>query len=196
MKTKNFLLIAAFIICGLVCVNSVNGQTPPTQTADEVTVNIRFKQIQSIVVNPAEEHQTVNLDYFTLQNYQEGVSVTKNDHLTVFSSGGFQVKVKAESPAFTRMGGSETIQLSDMVIQASNGSGNDKTYGDGGLPLVNLSTGEQSLIGSSTGGGNLNFNITYDNTVAGNEFKYINNHVRPEETSVYTATVTYSIVAI
>lgn len=83
-----------------------------------------------------------------------------------------------------------------MVIQASNGSGNDKTYGDGGLPLVNLSTGEQSLIGSSTGGGNLNFNITYDNTVAGNEFKYINNHVRPEETSVYTATVTYSIVAI
>jgi hypothetical protein len=51
MRTKNILSIAALIICGLVCVNSVKAEVPPTQTSDEVTVNIKFKPIQSIVVN-------------------------------------------------------------------------------------------------------------------------------------------------
>jgi hypothetical protein len=57
MRTKNILSIAALIICGLVCVNSVKAQT-----SDDVTVSIKFKPIQSIVVNAADQ-KTVNLVY-------------------------------------------------------------------------------------------------------------------------------------
>ncbi len=64
MRTKNILSIAALIICGLVCVNSVKAEVPPTQTSDQVTVNIKFKPVQSIVVNNGQK--TVNLEYYTL----------------------------------------------------------------------------------------------------------------------------------
>jgi hypothetical protein len=40
----------------------------------------------------------------TLQNYQEGVSVNMDDHLEVFSTGGFEVKVKTDGD-FTREAG-------------------------------------------------------------------------------------------
>lgn len=190
MRTKNILSIAALIICGLVCVNSVKAEVPLTQTNDEVTVNIKFKPIQSIVVNSGQ--RTVNLEYNTLQNYQEGVSVTMNDHLEVFSSGGFQVKVKT-SGDFTREGGNETILASEVKVQAALSTGNTGDFGSGGLPQVSLSSDEQPLIGADTGG-NFKFNVTYNNTDAGRDFAYLNKHVRPEETSVYKATVTYSIV--
>lgn len=190
MRTKNILSIAALIICGLVCVNSVKAEVPPTQPSDqEVTVNIKFKPIQSIVVNSGQK--TVNLEYNTLQNYQEGVSVTMNDHLEVFSSGGFQVKVKTNEN-FTREGGNETILASEVKVQAARGTGNTGNFGSGGLPQVDLSSNEQPLIGATTGG-YFKFNVTYNNTDAGRDFAYLNKHVRPEETSVYKATVTYSI---
>ncbi len=193
MRTKNILSIAALIICGLVCVNSVKAEVPPTQTSDEVTVNIKFKPIQSIVVNSGQKN--VNLEYYTLQNYQEGVSVTMNDHLEVFSSGGFQVKVKTNNENFTRVGGTgtETIPASEVKVQAAPSNGNTGDFGSGGLPQVSLSSNEQPLIGADTGG-NFKFNVTYNNTDAGKDFAYLNKHVRPEETSVYKATVTYSIV--
>jgi hypothetical protein len=195
MRTKNILSIAALIICGLVCVNSVKAEVPPTQTSDEVevTVNIKFKPIQSIVVNSVQK--TVNLEYNTLQNYQEGVSVIMNDHLEVFSSGGFQVKVKANEN-FTRVEegtGTETIPAGEVIVQAAPGNGNTGNFGSEGLPLVSLSSNEQPLIGADTGG-NFKFHVTYDNTDAGGNFAYLNKHARHEETS-YTATVTYSIVA-
>lgn len=191
MRTKNILSIAALIICGLVCVNSVKAEVPPTQPSDQVTVNIKFKPVQSIVVNSGQK--TVNLEYYTLQNYQEGVSVTMNDHLEVFSSGGFQVEVKTNGD-FTREEGNETILAREVKVQAAPGTGNTGDFGSGGLPQVSLSSNEQPLIGATTGG-NFKFHVTYDNTADGGNFAYLNKHVRPEETSVYTATVTYLIAA-
>jgi hypothetical protein len=188
MRTKNILSIAALIICGLVCVNSVKAQT---QTSDNVTVNIKFKPIQSIVVNSVQK--TVNLEYNALQNYQEGVSVIMNDHLEVFSSGGFQVKVKANEN-FTREGGNETILAEEVKVQAAPSNGNTEDFGSGGLPQVSLSSNEQRPLIGATTGGYFKFHVTYDNKDAGKDFAYLNKHVRPEETSVYKATVTYSIV--
>jgi hypothetical protein len=188
MRTKNILSIAALIICGLVCVNSVKAQNP--SNTDNVTVNIKFKPIQSIVVNNGQK--TVNLEYYTLQNYQEGVSVIMNDHLEVFSSGGFQVKVTSEN--FTREGGTgtESIPAGEVKVQATPSNRNTEDFGSGGLPQVSLSSNEQPLIGADTGG-YFKFNVTYNNTDAGKDFAYLNKHVRPEEISVYKATVTYSI---
>lgn len=190
MKRRNLFFVSALILFGLSSVNSVKAEVPSTQPSDQVTVNIKFKPIQSIVVN--NDQKTVNLEYYTLQNYQEGVSVIMKDHLEVFSSGGFQVEVKTNGD-FTRVGGNETILASEVKVQAAPGTENNGDFGSGGLPQVSLSSNEQPLIGATTGG-YFKFNVTYDNTAAGGNFAYLNKHVRPEKTSVYTATVTYSIV--
>ena len=92
MRTRNFFSIAALVICGMVCVNSVKADGTPTNS-DQVTVNIKFQPIQSIVVNPVSE--TVDLVYAEKEDYNNGVYKTIADHLTVFSTGGFVVNVKS-----------------------------------------------------------------------------------------------------
>ena len=184
MRTKNILSIAALIICGLVCVNSVKAQT-----SDDVTVNIKFKPVQSIVVNPAADHQTVDLLYATKDNYANGVAVTKNDHLEVFSTGGFIVTANTDGD-FTRTGtGGGTIPANNVTVIATLGT--STTIGS--VTNVELSTTPTALITADEGGTALKYNVTYDNTAgAGNN--YINNYIHPDSPeSVYTATVTYTI---
>jgi hypothetical protein len=118
MKRRNLFFVSALILFGLSSVNSAKAQVPPTQTSDEVTVNIKFKPVQSIVVNSGQK--TVNLEYNTLQNYQEGVSVTMNDHLEVFSTGGFIVTANTGGD-FTRVGGG-TIPAADVKVIATKGT--------------------------------------------------------------------------
>lgn len=186
MRTKNILSIAALIICGLVCVNSVKAEVPPTQTSDEVTVNIKFTPIQSIVVNSAQK--TVDLVYATKDDYANGVSSAEMlDHLEVFSTGGFEVKVSTDGD-FTRTGtGGGSISAADVKVIATNGTGtNNGTE-------VALSTTPKTLITATEGGRALKYNVTYDNT-AGASDAYINKYKKADGTvSVYTAKVTYTI---
>lgn len=183
MRTKNILSIAALIICGLVCVNSVKAQT---QTSDNVTVNIKFTPIQSIVVNPAAHHQTVDLVYATKDDYAYGVTAERNNHLEIFSTGGFEVKVSTDGD-FTRTAGG-TIDADDVTVTAST---DNETFTG-----VALSTNPATLITATEGGTALKYNVTYDNT-AGADNVYINNYIynESESVSVYTATVTYTIAA-
>ena len=187
MRTKNFFSIAALIICGFVCVNSVKAQVSD-QVSDNVTVNIKFKPIQSIVVNPAADHQTVDLVYKDKDDYANGVSETRDDHLEIFSTGGFEVKVSAGGD-FTRTGGG-TISADDVTVMATRGT--STTIGS--FTNVELSTTPTALITADEGGTALKYNVTYDNT-AGASNVYINKYIYDESESVYTATVTYTIAA-
>lgn len=183
MKTKKILLAGALIAAFLFSVNSVMAQT-----TDQVTVNLKFQPVQSIVVTSSQK--TVDLVYQTEADYNAGVSSTQNDHLTIFSTGGFQVTVKADGN-FTRTGGGE-IPVGDVKVNATNGTGNSRNYGDG-LPVVALATTDAPFITSNGGGRDLKFNVTYDNT-AGASDEYIDKYVHPDDPeSVYTAEVTYTI---
>ena len=73
MRTSNFFSIAALVICGMVCVNSVKAEGTPTNS-DQVTVkvNLKFKPVQSIVVNPVPETVDVDLVYATKEDYRVG----------------------------------------------------------------------------------------------------------------------------
>lgn len=185
MKTKQILSIAVMILFCLVCVNNVNAQTP--SNTDQVKVNIKFKPIQTLVVNPGQK--TVDLVYSTKDNYQNGVSSDQADHLTVFSTGGFQVNVKSDG-AFKHANASE-IKASDVKILASYGTGTN--IGD--FTVESLSTGDTPIISAAKGGNELNYNIKYDNTAAGANFSYINQYIHSETESVYSANVTYTIVS-
>jgi hypothetical protein len=184
MRTKNILSIAALIICGLVCVNSVKAQ----KTSD-VTVSIKLTPTQSIVVNSTQK--TVDLVYATEGNYAQVVSAEMLDHLEIFSTGGFEVKVSADGD-FTGTGG--TIPAGDVTVRATRGTSTDI----GSCTNVELSTTPTTaLITAEEGGRALKYNVTYDNTEAGKSDAYIKyiSEDSEEEESVYTATVTYTITA-
>lgn len=186
MRANNFFSIAALIICGMVCVNSVKGEG--STTSNPVTVNIRFQPVQSIVVNPAQE--TVNLVYATKDDYRDGVSEKMEDHLTVFSTGGFVVNVKSNGD-FKRGDGTMIIPAGDMKITVDNGT--DTETGD--FTTQSLSTSDLPIIAASKGGSELKYSVTYDNTSAGSGYGYIDRYIHPDSPeSVYTAEVTYTIV--
>lgn len=185
MRTKNFFSIAALIICGLVCVNSIKADG----TSDDVILNIKFKPVQSITVTAAQK--PVDLEYYALADYRDGVSKTLTDHLTVFSTGGFVVSVSTTEANFVRSAGG-TIPVGDVIVTAADGS--TSATNPSFTPVdVTLSTTATPLITTTAGGNEIKYNITYDNTAAGGTYNYINKYRHDDATSVYTATVTYTI---
>lgn len=187
MRTSNFFSIAALVICGMVCVNSVKAEGTLTNS-DQVTVNIKFQPIQSIVVNSAQE--TVNLVYATKDAYFNGVSEKMVDHLTVFSTGGFVVNVKSDGD-FKRGDGTMVIPAGDMKITVENGTDTET----GNFTTQSLSTSDLPVITANKGGNELKYSVTYDNTSAGSGYGYIDRYIHPDSPeSVYTAEVTYTIV--
>ena len=175
MKTKNFLLTGALLIMALFSVNGVMAQTPAE--IGNTKVHIVLNPIQAILVN----HSQVNLEYKTLENYNQGVETTMTNHLTVYSVGGFVVKVSSDGD-FTN--GTNSIPSKDVIITASAGDSPDT------FSQVTLSTNKNSLITSSTGGFNKSYDVKYSNKLAGDAFAYA-----AKEGGTYTAQVTYEIIA-
>lgn len=154
-----------------------------------VTVNLVFRPIQTITVST--DQQDIDMVYATVNDHQSGVRVERNDHLSVFSTGGFMVTVEATTDHFKRGGGPETIPLQDLTIRASEGSGGDSgaNFND-----VALSTSPTPLISSDLGGNNLSYNVIYDNTAAGGNNHYINRyHSEDGGVTAYQSHITYTI---
>lgn len=191
MRIKNFLSIAAFIICGLVCVNSVKAEGP-TNT-DNVTVKIKLQPIQTIVVTSAQN--TVEFVYKDIDDYANGIVLeAKTDHLTVFSTGGFAVTVASVGENFIRNTGDGTIPVGDVKITASQGS--VTTGGTTTFNTVTLAkTPTTSLIEETKGGRGLTYNVVYDNSAGGPDH-YINKYFESDGVeSVYQGDITYTIAA-
>lgn len=172
MKKVKFLLLLLFCV-SMFGINA--------QTSDRVNLSIILRPIQSITVNPSQKD--VKLIYQTEVDYQNGVFNAQVDHLKVFSTGGFKINVKTNRD-FTN--GTDNILASDVTVVATPGTRapNGVTY----APAKSLSTGGHGLLSSKIGGRDLNFNITYDNTTAGNNDEYIN-----KNSGTYSAKVTYTI---
>ena len=157
------------------------------KTAD-ANLSVTINPIQSIKVNG----DGVNLNYASTEDYKNGVTEERQNHLTVYSTGAFQVKVKASNLETT---GAEkkTMDASGITVTAANGSLN---------PLANLTssgavalpTTEAATIFTSTQGGvDRNVNVTYKG--AGGD-AYINKYFKTGSDNVYKTTVTYSIEAM
>ena len=187
MKRKNLFFVSALILFGLTNVNSAKAEVPPTQTSDQVTVNIKFRPIQTIMVNQGLD--VVDFLYETPDDYQSGIAAIEvSDQLTVNSSGPFIVNVI--STDFVAQG-FEAIPASDMTVTAIEGTGNHRTGTTYETPPVELSTVGVPFITSTGGGMGLNFNVKYQNT--GFDETYVDMLTNAETT--YTATVTYTITS-
>lgn len=175
---KKFIL-TSFALLGFA---TVSAQT----STDNVTLNVKLKPIQTLVVNPAQKE--VNLLYTTAADYSGGVSSTQADHLTVYSTGGFEVKVKSGDANI--VSGSKNIAANTITITASNGSNNSITGAT--YTPVSLSNNDQVIATSATGGVNKNINVTYAGAGADT---YVNNYIAGQTPTTYTTTLTYTILA-
>ena len=177
MKTKNFHLTGALLIVALFSVNGVMAEGPSDYAKSGTTiVNIKLNPMQAILVNDPE----VNLEYTTLEDYNQGVETLKENHLTVYSVGGFIVKVKSDGDFKNE---SNSIPASDVKISAT-------AVGDspGDFASVTLSTSETPLITSTIGGFEKTYNVKYRHDFADDVTAFEN-----EQLGTYTATVTYEI---
>jgi hypothetical protein len=178
MKTKNFLLTGALLIMALFSVNGVMAEGPAE--SGQTTVTISLEAMQAITVNQSD----VLLEYKTINDYSNGVDITMENHLTVYSVGGFEVKVKSDGDFnYTGEGTSDPIPASHVEITATPAGGSP-----GNFTQVTLSNTGQLLISSTTGGFAKDYNVNYSNKVAGDDFAYAG-----KEGGTYTAVVTYNI---
>ena len=179
MKTKNFLLTGALLIVALFSVNGVMAQDPSDYAqSGQTTVNIKLNAMQAILVNDPE----VNIVYDDLEDYNIGVDKQMDNHLTVYSVGGFIVNVKSDG---NFIGTDGSIGAADVTITATAAGDSPGTYAP-----VTLSTSGAPLITSATGGFEKYYNVNYSNILAGQAFAYAN-----LKEGTYTAEVTYEIIA-
>lgn len=175
---------------------AANAQTAFSANAqadtDQVALNVKLYPIQTIVVNAAN----VDLEYKTKDDYANGVTVSQGDHLTVYSTGGFTVNVKSETPTLTSLlpaAAAESISSSDILITSAAGTTNSLA-GAAYKTEVPLTTTGAQLIQSTTGGVNRNFNVTYK--AKGDLNNYVNKYFKDgNNPTVYTTNVIYEIVA-
>lgn len=179
MKKDTLFLTLAFAFFSVIAA---------AQNSAEATLNINLYPIQTIVVNAGTN--IADLDYETKEDYKNGVSITKEDHLKIYSTGGFTVTVKTISPTLTNtLNNGISIDAGDITVTASKGT----TNGIEGLSYnsISLSTSDTELISSPLGGNNKTFNIKY---AAKGGDKYVNKYVKTQSPTVYTTQVVYSIV--
>ena len=149
-----------------------------------VNLTVKLNPIQSITVN--NQQSDVILDYVTKSDYESGVSVLLQDHLTVFSTGGFEIKAKSSNPSLISSG--REIALSDITITPFDGS--TKPLNNSQYSPVMLSQSNQTLVSSSKGSVDRNFNVSY---AAKGDYEYIDMYVSGQPNEFKTI-VQYSIV--
>ncbi len=179
MKKTAFILT---VICLLTSVLSV------AQTA-QANLNVKLYPIQTILIGG---DNTVNLEYKTKEDYLNGVTSKMNDHLVVYSTGGFAVKVKSENEdlVYTKDALTSKIAANTINLQATLGTGNQLNSST--MNNVVLSNENKNLISSNVGGTELKFNVAYNGK--GNN-DYVNKYYNVETPNVYNTTVTYTIEA-
>src|SRR5690606_7054093 len=126
-------------------------------------------------------------------DYINGVELIQPDHLNIYSTGAFVVKVKSNEGNLVNNRYGNKIVSSDIEISTLAGELNP-FKGEAGTEntKVTLSGTEQSLIQSNVGGVNKTVSIKYK--ASGNS-SYVEKYINNESPSIYSTQVVYSIEA-
>ncbi|TDS65302.1 hypothetical protein [Myroides indicus] len=150
---------------------------------NSVTLNINLHPIQTLVINPSQDEVTLN--YTTKEHYKSGVTSEQADHLTIYSTSGFQIRVISNEPL------GKKLPSNSIAIIPSSGS---KPITQSSIVYLkkNLSDQEEPIITSTTGGIDRNFNISYKGAGAN---MYIDYSDASDTATTYTYNVMYTIVS-
>ncbi len=180
---KKLLLFTAILFASITMGNA-------QVTSDRTTLTLNLCPVQAIMVNPAQK--SVVLDYKTINNYKDGVSLLMKDHLTVFSTGGFEVKARSsKGTAIGSETGDKSIISTSFNVIASEGASKPLTSNYGSVSLNSVDG--DNLISNHVGAGNNTFNITYAGL--GN-YGFINSLVKGGNPTVYQTEVIYTIIPL
>ena len=164
---------------------AANAQATAT---DKVQLRVTLSPIQTIVVNASQK--PVKLNYATVNDYNDGVTSVNENHLTIYSTGGFEVKVKSDEDNLSNSDNLTTIASNTITLTPSAGVrplGGTVTH----YTPVTLSKAGKTLITSNAGGFDKTVHVNY----AGAGLQaYINNY-ETGKSNIFTTNVTYTIVA-
>jgi len=146
--------------------------------SDETKLQVELTSIQTIEV----ANKPVVLSYKTKEDYMSGVSTTETDHLRIFSTGGFTVKVGAKGDLIGNEG--KTIEAEGISVRLGSAISSVPTD-------VFLKTDPQVLFTSDKGAANEKFSVIYKGAGHG---AYLDSY-KDGQDNIYETTVTYSIEA-
>ena len=157
------------------------------QNGSSAVLNIVLHPVQTIEVGGSDN--SVNLEYKTREDYSQGVSLSKENHLKIYSTGGFVVNVRTSDHNLTSTATSKSIDAGDITVSAAKGAANGMEVFTSAP--VQLSGSDTAFITSATGAESKTFDITY---AAKGDDKFINHFTTDQNPTVYTTEVVYSIL--
>ena len=205
---KKVILFAAILFAGASVVNAQavqkNGNVA-TATQNEFTattgavatdktsstlLTVELNAIQAISINTSN----VTLVYSTIEDYEKGVSNSIDNHLNVYSTGGYAVGVHYETPKATGDFSNKSLALESFFNSISVGISDD-SFDKTTMLVIDKST--EPAITSETGAINKKYKVVY--TGAGESFdgtlKGYMDYIKGEGPQTLTATVVYTIAA-
>lgn len=177
-QTKLIFAVAAFFFG----IANLSAQT----NTENVTLNVRLHPIQTLVIN--SNQKVVNLDYTNKNEYANGVTSEQQDHISIYSTGGFEISVKNDNTVISAHG--KNLDANTLKIKAENGS--QAINGSPEFQERQLSPNEQFIVKSNVGGVDKNFKVKY---IGAGANTYLDNYVAGQNPTVYTTQVTYTIIA-
>ncbi len=144
------------------------------QTSGNVTLNVTLTDVLALSVTDA----TVTLNFATATDYQNGLTVLKNNQLTVTSNKAYDLKVKANTDLTF---GAATIPVSNVNVRTT-------TTGMGTTPTISLSTSDQSVASNATAAIAKAVSLEYSTTG--------NNQSFATTAGTYSTVLVYSVTAL
>lgn len=155
------------------------------QTESSVTLRVIFNPIQNITVNSSQK--TVDIEYTTLEDFQQGVENRQADHLSIYSTGSYEITVHATDLFNNIADANKHFAPSNLHIAAllphSNPTG---TF----VSSIELDHQGKKIIASTAPAYHLNFDIVYKG-VGGHVF--LEYALNTENTETYSTDIVYTI---
>lgn len=183
---KKFILFAAILFSAVSLVKADEPATNVGGKEGKTELTVTLNPIQIITVNQSG----VNLIYNDRKDYNDGVKSNEENHLIVYSTGGFTVFVNSKEDNLLGDGDqTKTIPSNTISVKVS---------GKDGKPVIStqstkLSKTGETLFSSKVGGSDLSYNVEYAGAALNNYFDKLFNKGKP---SVFKTDVIYTITPL
>lgn len=155
-----------------------------SQTSGSVAINISLHPIQILKINPTQSE--VLISYENEEDYQQGVVSVQENHLTVFSTSGFEVSVFSSALPEIETQGRE-VQLTPIQIGVQAPESASGAINVGNIQLQHF---KQNIISSNRQDFGISFDIEYQGL---GENIYLEHQSKNMQPSVLSTKVIYSI---
>nr|WP_297307097.1 hypothetical protein [uncultured Flavobacterium sp.] len=153
-----------------------------SQESATTKLSIHINNIQSIRIN--NQQQNVEISINTIEEFRNGKSSNKRDHLEIMSNSQYEVRVVANGHLIQ---GESKIEIDHIKLTPGYGT-KGKSTNEINLFPINLSLENNKIISSTKGDVIRSFNIDYH--LEGG------NHLLNLEKGTYNTTITYTIIAL